>query len=262
MIKIYIKWINATWKPKFGCRKVSAGYKYCYMHRMMHFDNPSNVRRNELHLFNAPLKLKRPLMVFTCSMSDFFIEDADQWRPDEWKIIRATPHLTYQILTEKLERIAQCLPVDWGRIGYPNAWLGTSIENQSVIDRMIILPQLKTRDSNFKLFISAESLIRPIDFVPNQKLEDTYKLIDWIVAFGELGYKLEGTRLGLKYYYRIKKSIWFDQIISQCKQYQIPFFMKQLGNNAANLLQLSDKKVEDISEWHLKFQIREWPLNY
>lgn len=258
MGKSYIQWTDFTWNPWLGCRKASARCKYCYMHRMMHFDNPSNVRRNELHLFNAPLKLKRPLMVFTCSMSDFFIEDADQWRPDAWKIISATPHLTYQILTKRPERIAQCLPADWGPIGYRNVWLGTSIEDQSVIDRMITLSQLKTSESNFKLFISAEPLIGPIDFVANQKLKDAFKLMDWMIIGGESGDAPVGTPK-VHYCYRPSASIWFDEIVLQCKSYSIKLFIKQLGNHAAVKLNLHDARGGDINEWPSKYQIRQWP---
>jgi len=70
----------------------------------------------------AKQRLGPTLLVFTCSLSDFFIEEADAWRDEVWEIIRATPHLTYQILSKRPERMRDRLPPDWGD-GYENVWL-------------------------------------------------------------------------------------------------------------------------------------------
>jgi hypothetical protein len=35
-------------------------------------------------------------MVFTCSWSDFFLPEADQWRDAAWQIIKRCPNLTWQ----------------------------------------------------------------------------------------------------------------------------------------------------------------------
>ena len=99
--------------------------------------DPSVVVRAARATFEEPLKWERriviqsagvlpePQYVFTCSLSDFFHEKADAWRGDAWEIIRRTPHLTYQILSKRTDRIRACLPPDWGE-GYPNVWLGVS----------------------------------------------------------------------------------------------------------------------------------------
>ena len=42
-------------------------------------------------------------------MSDWFIEEADEWRDSAWNVIRETPHI-YQILTKRPERIRENLP--------------------------------------------------------------------------------------------------------------------------------------------------------
>lgn len=257
MINSNIQWTDYTWNPWIGCRKVSAGCDYCYMHRMMHNNSPSTVRMNSPKAFNKPLFIKGSQKIFTCSMSDFFIEEADVWRPDAWKIIKNTPQHTYLILTKRVGRIKHCLPLDWGN-GYPNVILGTSIEDQSLINRMVILSKLKSSSSSFRLFISAEPLIGPIDFLLNQKLEDAFKLMDWIIVGGESGKAPVGTP-GVLYCYRPTQSAWFDQIIAQCSKYQIPCFIKQLGNDAAKKLRLQDKKGENIIEWSSKYQIRQWP---
>ena len=99
-------------------------------------------------------------MVFTCSWSDFFLPEADPWRDQAWGIIKDTPHLIYQILTKRPGNIKTRLPSDWG-LGYPNVWLGVSVEDQSVVDRAWNLAFIPAAIR----FISAEPLIGPLDLV-------------------------------------------------------------------------------------------------
>ncbi len=134
-----IGWTDATWNPWYGCSKVSPGCAHCYMFRDMkrYGSDPEVVTRSKTK-FDEPRKWKTPRRVFTCSWSDWFHEGADAWRAEAWAIVRDTPHLTYQILTKRPERIADHLPPDWGE-GYPNVWLGTSVENQRFAFRADIL---------------------------------------------------------------------------------------------------------------------------
>src|SRR6185437_4156982 len=127
-----IQWTEYTHNPWTGCRKVSEGCKYCYMHRIVDLkwkEDPNVVTRASDYIFYKPFYEKEPKMIFTCSMSDFMIEEADQWRGDMWQLIRDTPQHTWQILTKRPERIIECLPEDWGE-GYQNVWLGVTVENQ------------------------------------------------------------------------------------------------------------------------------------
>src|SRR5215472_9745754 len=122
-----IEWTDATWNPWMGCRKVSPACAHCYMFsdQRRYGHDPGVIRRSKT-TFDAPLRWPtEEKLVFTCSWSDWFIEDADEWRPEAWEVIRQTPHLTYQILTKRPELIADRLPADWGR-GWPNVWLGVS----------------------------------------------------------------------------------------------------------------------------------------
>src|SRR3990172_778380 len=119
-----ISWTDATYNPWYGCLKVSPGCKQCYMYRDMerYGKDPKVVTRAKPATFNSPLKWTEPQRVFTCSWSDYFIEQADEWRDEAWDIIRRTPHLTYQILTKRPENIFDRLPADWGN-GWPNVFL-------------------------------------------------------------------------------------------------------------------------------------------
>lgn len=96
-----IQWTDGTWNPWHGCIKVSEGCKFCYMYRDKdrYGLDPTDVQRSKSN-FRDPLKWKEPKKVFTCSWSDFFIEQADEWRAEAWEIIKNTPHLTYQILSQ------------------------------------------------------------------------------------------------------------------------------------------------------------------
>lgn len=210
MGKTNISWTDYSWNPWVGCRKVSAGCKNCYMFRDQNRfgTDPTNIRRTTPNIFNQTLKHKYPARIFICSWSDFFIEDADEWRDDAWDIIRRTPHLTYQILTKRPENIRSRLPDDWGE-GWDNVWLGVSIENNEEKcrgwDLLLTIPA-KLR------FISAEPLLEPIrlDFMLY-----TGK-IHWVIVGGESGPN-----------YRPMELDWVRYIKEDCESSGVAFFMKQ-----------------------------------
>lgn len=242
-----IQWTDATVNFWTGCRKVSAGCKYCYMFRdkERYGQDPTVVIRTKPHTFNAALKWDEPKRIFTNSWSDFFIYEADGWRDDAWDIIRKTPHHTWQILTKRPERILNCLPNDWGA-GWDNVWLGVSVENNSfdATDRIKYLEDIpaKTR------FISFEPLISPLDRFVSKK-------IDWIILGGE-----SGNESG-KYRYRPCDLYWFDMIIEGYRESSphTAIFVKQLGTYLSNQLGLKDRHGGDINEFPKRLQIREFP---
>lgn len=175
-----IEWSDATWNPWRGCDKVSPGCAECYMFRdqRRYGKDPSVVVRAAESTFYAPLRAKKwqaPRKVFTCSWSDWFHEDADGWRDDAWDVIRQTPQHTYQVLTKRPERIADHLPADWGD-GWPNVWLGVTIENERFVHRADILHEVPAAVR----FISAEPLLGPL-----HALDPTG--IDWLITGGESG---------------------------------------------------------------------------
>lgn len=273
-----IQWTEATWNPWHGCRKVSAGCKYCYMYRDKdrYGQDPTTVLRSKGN-FNQPLKMQEPTLIFTCSWSDFFIEEADAWRDEAWAIIKATPQHTYQILTKRPERIWHCLPSDWGE-GYSNVWLGTSVEDQEQANKRI--PHLLINDAVVH-FISAEPLLRPVDLtkvevnglelfgigLSPEELQDgpletvnvledesiLPNMIDWVIIGGE-----SGNHTG-KWLYRACDLDWIASLISQCLENGTAAFVKQLGTQLAKDLHLSDRHGGNIEEWPQHLQVREMP---
>jgi len=45
--------------------------------------------------------------------SDFFLEEADEWRKDAWEMMRQRPDVKFFLLTKRPQRVADCLPEDW-----------------------------------------------------------------------------------------------------------------------------------------------------
>lgn len=186
--KTGIHWADATWNPWMGCKMVSPGCAKCYMFREMNLygRNPNAVVRTSFKTFRSPLNWARTKKVtdgariFTCSWSDWFIDKADEWREEAWKIVHDTPQYTYMILTKRPERILDHLPKDWGD-GYPNVWLGVSAENQDMADLRI--PLLMAVPVKVR-WISAEPLLGRIDFERYLYLSGSSTAGPWRDALG------------------------------------------------------------------------------
>lgn len=257
-----ISWTDATWNIARGCTKVDEDCKFCYMYRDSfdsHRYNPFEVVKTKT-VFNFPLKYKetrsaawggRPL-IFTSSLTDVFHEAIDAFRMEMWDIIRQCPHLIFQILTKRPERIMGCLPPYWEEIR-ERVWLGTSIGSQKSIDRLRdlidpIQPGIK--------FLSLEPLHGRIDLPLAKYVDMGHKikdLIDWVIVGGE-----SGNETG-KYRYRPCEIEWIQHIVAQCTTAGIPVFVKQLGTHLAKQLQLSSRHGSDIAEFPPFLQLRQFP---
>ena len=211
-----IAWTDATYNPWQGCHKVSPACKFCYMFRdkTRYGQDPNVIVRSSPATFNKPLiwaknreKYGHINRVFTCSWSDFFIEEADLWRDEAWDVIRRTPELTYQILTKRPERIAGHLPDDFTE--FDNVWLGISGENDE---------WLKKRIGDFYehtycrvAFLSVEPMLDFVNIMPYTSF------IDWVIAGCESGPQARPTNVE-----------WLRDLRDQCARANIPFFLKQM----------------------------------
>jgi protein gp37 len=210
MDKTGISWTDATWNPWIGCKHVSPGCDNCYMFFDMrrYGKDPELVSRTTPATFNAPLKWARKNpdghRVFTCSWSDFFIAGADQWRSEAWEIIRRTPQLTYQILTKRPVLIRRRLPADWGS-GWPNCWLGVTVESRKYLGRLDILRQ-------------TPAAMRFASFEP--VLEDLSDInltgIHWAIIGGESGPGM-----------RPCPADWIIHLVERCAAAGVACFVKQ-----------------------------------
>jgi len=206
-----IAWTSRTWNPWRGCTKISPGCAHCYMFTAQerYGRDPNVVTRTKT--WRDPLKREREAaaanridLVFTCSWSDWFHIDADPWRDEAWQLVKRCPHLHFQILTKRHERIADHLPADWGQ-GYANVWLGVSIENDRFVHRADALREIPAAVR----FISAEPLLSPL---PSLNLDR----IDWVIVGGESGPD-----------YRPMRTEWVRELRERCDSAGVSFFYKQ-----------------------------------
>ena len=251
-----IQWTDHTVNFWTGCKKVSDGCKYCYMYRdkERYGKDPTEVVKVNAKTINKVLKEAKPGdKIFTCSWSDFFIKEADEWRKEAWDIIRDNPQFEWQILTKRPERIKECLPDDWGD-GWKQVWLGVSVENSKSLKRVSVLTDLNNGAANFKTFISFEPLIGDVFDAPLD-VDDSLSLsmIDWVIVGGE-----SGNDNGA-YLYRPCQIEWMNAIIKPFQDNGTPVFVKQLGTHLSKQLGLSDRHGGDINEFPISLQIREFP---
>ena len=248
-----IQWTDSTVNFWTGCKKVSEGCKYCYMYRIKDRQGKigSFVKRVSDYSFYEPLSWEEPMSIFTCSMSDFFIEEADPWRKDAWDVIRKTPQHKWQILTKRPERIKDCLPDDWGN-GWDNVWLGVSVENQKHLSRAVILADIPAKVK----FISAEPLLEEIDFLAElngSRIIDSYH---WVILGGESGNEYGEFR------YRPSEISWYEKAINDLHMHtSVAVFVKQLGSHLKKTMKLRHYHGGDLKEWPTNLQFQEFPIS-
>lgn len=238
-----IQWTEASWNPWHGCKKVSAGCKFCYMYRDKdrYGLDPRTVLKSKTK-FSDPLKWTEGRMIFTCSWSDWFIDEADEWREEAWEVIRNSPQHTFQILTKRPERIIDHLP-EWFDEIFDRVWIGVSIENQTVVDRLKYLVGLPCIT-----FASFEPLIGEIEW------SDSMSKLDWCIIGGE-----SGNDTG-KWRYRPLELEWIEKLIKSAKKNQVPCFVKQIGTFQSKKLGLKNRHGGDIQEFPEFLKTREFPV--
>ena len=92
----------------------------------------------------------KPRKIFVNSMSDLFYEQvSDAFIHDVWQVMHETPRRNYQILTKRPERMVDLV----AKIGevLSNVWLGTSIEDSDVVDRITHLRKVPLQSASFPL---------------------------------------------------------------------------------------------------------------
>ena len=138
--------MHDIWNPWHGCHKCSEGCDHCYMYFLdrMRDRRGSDIYRTQN--FSYPLqtdrqgryKIRSGEMLRVCMTSDFFLEEADSWREEAWEIIRTRRDVIFYLLTKRPQRVAACLPTDWGD-GWSNVFFNVTCENQRRADERIPL---------------------------------------------------------------------------------------------------------------------------
>lgn len=234
-----IEWTDNTFNPWVGCTKVSPACDHCYAEGWSKRAGEPELwtgqrRRTSIQNWNQPLKWNRKaeaegkrVRVFCASLADVFDNQVpEEWRADLFKLISATPHLDWQLLTKRPQNIRKMLPETWGE-GWPNVWLGTTAENQEEYDRRIkhlLRAPAKVR------FLSCEPLLGPLDLglltygegadgEHGTVMTTRRRFIHWVIAGGESG---PGARP--------MRPDWARSLRDQCAKAETPFLFKQWGN--------------------------------
>jgi protein gp37 len=195
--------------------------------------------------FNLPIKKDRKgnykipsgELVYTCFTSDFFLDDADEWRKEAWKMIKERSDLRFFIITKRIDRFNVSLPEDWND-GYDNVTVGSTVENQDRADyRLPIFIKAPIKHK----YIICEPLLGKIDL--SQYLGSWVELV---VVGGESGNEA-----------RVCDYEWVIDIRRQCIEKNISFYFKQTGAKF-----LKDGKLYKIKREFQHKMARKAGINY
>lgn len=205
------------WNPWHGCHKLSAGCVNCYVYRTdgKHGIDSSVVVKTKS--FGLPVRKKRDgsykigagEMVYTCFSSDFFVEDADEWRGEAWEMIRSRPDLRFLMITKRIDRLQAVVPDDWGE-GYDNVTICCTMENQERADYR--LPIYRAAPVKHKIIV-CEPLLSAVDLSPYLGA-----WVEQIIVGGESG--------------REARTCHYDWVLGirrQCVEHGISFRFRQTG---------------------------------
>lgn len=209
---------SITWNPWHGCHKYSDGCKHCYVYRGDAQRDIDSTVVTQTKNFNLPARKKKNgefkipagTLVYTCLTSDFFVEDADPWRPEAWRMILARQDLHFFIITKRIKRFTECLPAEWGE-GYENVTVCCTIENQACAERR--LPIYQSVPIKHKAII-CEPLLERIEL-------DKFHIGGWIeqvIAGGESGPEARPCDFN-----------WILELRRICQEQHVRFCFKQTG---------------------------------
>lgn len=83
-------------------------------------------------------KIRSGELIRVCMSSDFFLDEADVWREEAWRMIKARSDVKFFLLTKRPERVRETLPSDWDD-GWENVFFNVTCENQQRADERIPL---------------------------------------------------------------------------------------------------------------------------
>lgn len=257
-----ISWADATFNPWIGCARVSPACDGCYAAALMGTEgrmkraewggpgkgvgtrtrtSPSNWKepirweRKQAALIEEyrladprtnPIKPK-PFFVFCSSLADVFDNAVPtEWRRDLFDLIRATPHLTWLLLTKRPGQIVKLYgeamldPPDGGS-GYEwprNAAIGCTVVNAAEVDRDVpkLLEATRALKPAFN-FLSMEPLLGAVSLDLYWHLPG----IDWIIAGGETD---QGDHKA-----RPMHPEWVRDLARLASDWNVPFHFKQWG---------------------------------
>ncbi len=151
-------------------------------------------------------------------------------------MIKARDDLNFLFLTKRIERFAQCAPLDW-EDGYENVTVCCTVENQKTADyRLPIFNSLPIKHK----CITAQPLLSKID------IEKYLTGIELVVAGGESDWQA-----------RTLDYQWVLDIRDQCIRRDVNFEFRQLGTHF-----IKDGKQYKLKTKDLRSQAKKANIDY
>jgi len=221
--------ITVNWNLWHGCTKASPGCMHCYMYRRdesigkdptvvtktENFDLPVRVLKSGKN--KGRYKVPYGSYIDTCFSSDFFHNDADDWRSDAWDMIRERSDCTFFMITKRPERIAEHLPRDWGP-SFSHVTIAVTCENQTMADKR--LPVYLSLPL-FHHSVMIEPMLTAVDlrqYIEKYRKADGSPLIERVSVGGESGSDA-----------RVCDFTWVADVHRQCVENGISFYYHQTG---------------------------------
>lgn len=255
MGKSAIEWVEEGWPVTTGCSPVSEGCANCWAARLASRRLKNHPRHEGLtvrgewtgevryhaELLRQPFHWRKPRTIFVCPMSDIFHPGMPTGLLTS--IVAVMLHSQckqhqFLLLTKRPEEPLK-MGADFSEAN--NIWLGVSVESPDYLSRVEDL--LKIPAAHY--FVSLEPLLAEIEL---------FRYLDklsWVICGGESG---PGARHC--------DHIWIRYLRDQCRDNQVPCYVKQLGSAWARntgWARTPDYKGAKIEHWPGDLQIRETP---
>ena len=206
--------MGVTYNCWHGCHKKSEGCLHCYVYRR---DLSIGVDSNLIYKtrsFDLPVRKDRKGQYKypdgtdfdLCFSSDFFIEEADEWRKEVLAMIRERKACTFFCITKRPERIKECIP---DLKEYKNLIIYCTMENQ------------KRFEERAPIYLALDLVRKGIAIEPmleSVNISGYADLIDAVTVGGESG---EDARL--------LDFEWVKAVRKQCLEHGIAFYFHQTG---------------------------------
>jgi protein gp37 len=276
-VKTKIQWCDSTCNPTMGCEgcelwNAKTGVKTCYagvlhkrfggrskgysprfeeltlhpgrMAKAARWKDLTGTERKEKPWLNG-----LPRLVFVSDMSDAlsravsfqYLEEAiigpvtsDAGRRHRWLWLTKRPERMAEF-----SKVLEARGIEWPE----NLWIGTSITSPATTSRIKSL--LRVGNEQTVRFLSVEPQHEAID------LRTWLPRLDWVIQGGESGGRCRPFQIE-----------WAVEMVRQCKDHGVAYFLKQLGSNVhhkGRLQDFSDGHAGDWAEWPKHLRIRQMP---
>lgn len=217
-----MKWWDRGWNPVQGCQKCSDGCKNCYAECLV--QKRSKAEKNisfDIHINEKQIKKKfddTNEFVFVCSQSDLFHHSISEDVLDEIfdKMVDCKSK-KFAVCTKRSAYMREYFNnFNLPEKDYSNVIFGVTVESnkyKSRIDDLLNTDRIKYR------FLSLEPMLEEMDIESYLKT----KLIDWVIVGCESGEN-----------HRKCENKWIENVVKQCKTYDIPVFVNNITSNTSN----------------------------